>query len=195
MPGADAPCRWCAARVRSTTRRGRKPRGMSLAHHRTCSVTPGIRPGALWRVKSMRKAAVCLALIVGIIGMATSCSTPAAAPSGDKQATVVVLEPGDALSLIEKNRGNDRFVILDVRTPEEFDSGHIGDAINIDYHSPLFRSHLDRLDKKKTYLVYCRTGRRSGAAVQTMRELGFTSLYRISGDMVRWQSMKLPVVK
>lgn len=127
--------------------------------------------------------------------MVTSCSTPVAAPSGDKRAAVEVLEPRAALSLIEKNKGNDRFVILDVRTPDEFASGHIGDAINIDYNSPLFRNNLARLDKEKTYLVYCRTGRRSSSAVQTMLELGFTHIYRISGDIVKWQSMKLPLVK
>jgi rhodanese-related sulfurtransferase len=143
----------------------------------------------------MKKAVVCVVLIAGIIGMVISCSTPAAVPSGDKRATVEVLEPKDALSLIEKNKGNDRFVILDVRTPGEFAEGHIADAINIDYNSPLFRNNLARLDKEKTYLVYCRTGRRSSSAVQTMLELGFTRVYRISGDIVKWQSMKLPLVK
>lgn len=143
----------------------------------------------------MRKGAVCFALIAGIMSIMVSCSTPTPAPVGGKKAAVAVLEPKDAMALIDGNRGNDRFVILDVRTPDEFESGHIRGAINIDYNFPLFGSEIDRLDRKKTYLVYCRTGRRSSSAVRTMVELGFTDIYRISGDIVKWQSAGLPVVK
>jgi rhodanese-related sulfurtransferase len=106
-----------------------------------------------------------------------------------------LLEPKDALALIQKNKGNQGFVVLDVRTPDEFKDGHIEGAINVDYNSGGFKTELLKLDKKKTYFVYCRTGRRSGEAVKIMRDLGFGNIIRMKGDMIRWQSEKLPVVK
>jgi len=63
----------------------------------------------------------------------------------------------DAYTLIQKNKGNPDFVILDVRTPAEFADEHIENAINLDYYSETFRDDLNKLDKTKTYLIYCRT--------------------------------------
>ncbi len=106
-----------------------------------------------------------------------------------------MLEPKEALSRIQRNKGNGQFVILDVRTADEFRGGHIGNAINIDHYATGFRERLGKLDKTKTYLVYCRSGRRSVAAARTMQSLGFTNIYRIAGDMGKWQSMGLPVAR
>lgn len=143
----------------------------------------------------MKRTLILAALLAGLICTLVSCSTPPTSAQGGDKVAVRVLEPKDALSLIEKNRGNERFVILDVRTLEEFEGGHIGGAVNINFESPLFKSEVERLDRTKAYLVYCRTGRRSAAAAKTMVGLGFTDIYRISGDIVKWQSMGLPLVK
>lgn len=119
---------------------------------------------------------------------------PAGNTSG--QTTVIkMLTPQEALELIKKNSKNTDFVILDIRTPEEFESGHIEGAININYHSDTFVEDMDKLDKEKTYLVYCRTGRRSSDAVSIMTRQGFRELFRIKGDIVKWKSDGLPVVK
>ena len=67
----------------------------------------------------------------------------------------------EAYELIMDNKGNGNFIILDVRTPQEYASGHLEDAINIDYNSPTFQESLTTFDKDKTYLLYCRTGNRS----------------------------------
>ncbi len=112
----------------------------------------------------------------------------------EKITIIKTFEPKEAMELIQKNANNPNFVILDIRTPEEFDSGHIAGAININYHSDSFIEDLDKLDKSKTYLVYCRTGRRSGDAVSIMTRLGFKEIYRIKGDIVKWKSEGLPVV-
>jgi rhodanese-related sulfurtransferase len=106
-----------------------------------------------------------------------------------------LIKPAEAFALIQKNRGNPQFVILDVRTPEEFKTGHIEGAINIDFNSNGFRDEIGKLDRQEAYLVYCRTGRRSKEAVQIMRDLGFTKLLRFDGDIVLWQVEKLPIVK
>ncbi len=72
-------------------------------------------------------------------------------------------------------------VVLDVRTPEEFASGHLAEAENIDFRAADFRDQVSKLDRDQTYYLYCRTGNRSGQASEIMRELGFTSLYNIGG--------------
>jgi rhodanese-related sulfurtransferase len=103
--------------------------------------------------------------------------------------------PKDAHELIQKNSGNPGFVLIDIRTPEEFMSGYIEGAVNINYHDNDFIEKLDKLDKNKTYLIYCRTGRRSSDTLNVMKRLKFNEVYRILGDIVRWKAEKLPLVK
>lgn len=112
-----------------------------------------------------------------------------------KQTMIKKFTPGEAFKFIQINSKNLDFVILDLRTPEEFESGHIEGAININYHSDTFVEDLDKLDKDKSYLVYCRTWRRSSDAVEIMTRQNFKELYRINGDIVKWKSEGLPVVK
>jgi len=100
-----------------------------------------------------------------------------------------------AHGLIESSRDNPGFVILDVRTPEEYTSGHIEGAVNLDFSSTTFREEVSRLDRNRKYLVYCHTGRRSAGAVSVMKELGFTEVYNMSGGISDWQAAGFPVVK
>ena len=92
----------------------------------------------------------------------------------------------DAYNLIQKNKDNPDFIIIDVRTVDEFNSGHLANAINLDYYSPDFKSNISRLDRNKQYLVYCRTGIRGAAATQIMVDLGFKDVYNLSGGIVQW---------
>ncbi len=98
-----------------------------------------------------------------------------------------LITPSEAAGLIETNLGNPAFVLLDVRTPEEFASGHIADAVNLDYKSPDFQKDLEKLDKSSIYLVYCRSAVRSGRAVALMKELGFANVYDMAGGILQWQ--------
>ena len=70
-------------------------------------------------------------------------------------------------------------VILDVRTREEYLSGNIPNAINIDVLSQDFKSKLDTLDKNKEYLIYCRSGNRSSIASSIMSTNGFINIYNL----------------
>jgi len=97
------------------------------------------------------------------------------------------ITPQEAFALIQNNQNNPDFII-DVRTPEEFAEGYIKDAINIDFYAETFRDELDKLDKNKTYLIYCRSGRRSGNALDMMAELNFREVYNILGGFNRWQA-------
>ena len=80
----------------------------------------------------------------------------------------------------------DSYVILDVRTPEEFHAGHLKGASNIDFYDSSFESNLDELDKRKKYLVYCRSGNRSRQAMFLMRDLGFEEVYNLENGIISW---------
>ncbi len=101
----------------------------------------------------------------------------------------------EAFVLMEDYRYDDNFVIMDVRTPEEYADGHIEKAINLDYHSTTFEDELDKLDKDNIYLIYCQTSRRSGLALDIMAELGFREVYNMLGGIEEWEAAKLPTAK
>jgi len=100
-----------------------------------------------------------------------------------------------AHDLIEQNRGTEGFVILDVRTPEEYEGGRIEGSENIDYYGDEFRERIEILDKDRTYLVYCRSDNRSGRVLKLMNDLGFRRVYNLIGGIARWQNEGLPVTK
>ena len=70
----------------------------------------------------------------------------------------------------------DGAVVLDVRSPEEFAAGHVAGATNLNFESADFASAVADLDKGDTYVVYCRSGRRSALAAAQMSEAGLTVL-------------------
>lgn len=76
-------------------------------------------------------------------------------------------------------------VLLDVRTPGEFDSGTVPGAVNIDIMSPLFRDRVMALDKKKEYFVICRSGARSSQACHWMADQGY-KVRNLNGGISAW---------
>ncbi|MGM0508963.1 MAG: rhodanese-like domain-containing protein [Fusobacteriota bacterium] len=90
---------------------------------------------------------------------------------------------------------NTDVVILDVRTPGEYQSGHLEDAINIDYYANDFSKKLDELNKNKTYIIYCRSGNRTGKTLDMMEEMGFKKVYDIKGGIISIQRANYPLVK
>lgn len=108
---------------------------------------------------------------------------------------MATISPKDSAKIIQINASNTKFKILDVRTPAEFKSGHLADANLLDYYSPTFKKELGKLSKEKTYLIYCRSGGRSGKTLEMMKALGFTKVYNMSGGILGWQGDQLPLVK
>lgn len=100
----------------------------------------------------------------------------------------------EAHAIIENNENNDSVVIIDVRTPEEFNQEHIKNAANIDYYSDNFKEDLNKLDKSKIYVIHCRSGARSSKALEIMRELGFREVYNMGG-IIQWKENGLPTTK
>ncbi len=74
--------------------------------------------------------------------------------------------------------------IVDVRTPAEFNAGHIDNAINIDFDNSTFKGEIDKLDKSKTYFIYCRSGNRSGQAFSIMKGGGIKNIYDLQGGII-----------
>jgi len=105
------------------------------------------------------------------------------------------ITPQEAFTLIQENQDNPDFVIIDVRTPNEFAEGHIENATNIDCYSKTFRDELNKLDKDKTYLIYCQSGNRSRSALEVIKELNFGEVYHLSAGITGWKAEGLPTVK
>ncbi len=94
----------------------------------------------------------------------------------------------DAFKSMESNLPED-VVILDVRTDPEVAEGMIEGAIQIDYRGENFVEELAKLDTTKTYIVYCRTGRRSADASKIMtEELGFKKVSNLLGGFSEYSS-------
>lgn len=74
---------------------------------------------------------------------------------------------------------NEKNVLLDVRTQEEFAEGHISSAINIDVNSPDFDTKIEDLDTSKTYYVYCQAGVRSSKATSKLLRKGFKNIVNL----------------
>jgi len=95
--------------------------------------------------------------------------------------TVKIVEKKIYQNLIDKN-----IKIIDVRTPEEFEESHIKNAVNINYKSSKFIEYISALDKKNPYLIYCKSGNRSGKASKIMDSLGFYKIYDLKGGFLNW---------
>jgi len=91
----------------------------------------------------------------------------------------------------EKLKATSEAQLIDVRTPEEFNSKHLDNAQNIDYNGSDFDTEIAKLDKNKPTFVYCLSGGRSSSAVAKMQEMGFTELYNLEGGMMKWNALGL----
>ena len=88
---------------------------------------------------------------------------------------------------------NPDFVVIDVRTPEEFADGYIDNAINIDFRSDDFENEISKLDKSKTYLVYCHVDSVAIQGAQKLIDAGFENVYRLEGNYGAWVDAGYPI--
>lgn len=137
-----------------------------------------------------------------LLVMAVSCSREKGNPTGPESETPVeesflkvVNTAEEARALITDNKDDSSFIILDVRTPNEYADGHLEGAINISLNSGNFENEIEILDKNNTYLVYCRSGGRSSSAVSIMQTAGFNYIYNFTGSMIAWLNAGYPVEK
>lgn len=90
---------------------------------------------------------------------------------------------------------NASWKLLDLRTPEEFAQGRLQGAELMNFYDKDFRDRLLKMDRNQPYIIYCRSGNRSGQALAIMRELGFRNAYDIQGGILAWQTAGYPVIK
>jgi rhodanese-related sulfurtransferase len=93
----------------------------------------------------------------------------------------------DAEQFKEKLVSNENVQLVDVRTPEEWEQGVIGDPYKANINGPDFDAKLAALDKNKPVLVYCAAGGRSGRCMQIMEERGFKEVYNLEGGIKAWR--------
>lgn len=117
-----------------------------------------------------------LALLATAPLTVTACSSEPAATSTETIAQVQVVDAAKARTLIEGGA-----TVIDVRTPEEFATGHLRGATNIDVQAADFHERVGDLDKDASYVLYCRSGSRAGAAADMMMDMGFTEVVNAGG--------------
>lgn len=86
------------------------------------------------------------------------------------------------------------YKLIDVRTADEYNQGHLSNAFQIDfYQAQEFNKYLDSLDKNEKYLLYCRSGNRSGQALNIMKQKGFVNVSDLSGGISAWSAAGFPI--
>ena len=126
---------------------------------------------------------VSILLIASILtfGILNSCSSNLNNDSGSNEPKIINKEKFDQLVKDSNTR------IMDVRTPGEVSEGYIAGAVIFnDINDSNFDANLDKLDKSKNYIVYCKSGGRSSRAVEIMREKGFKKVYDLEGGVSNW---------
>lgn len=143
----------------------------------------------------MKKYICYISIGILFLGFLWNCSSSKSNGANADVKDTVSISVKQALKLIEENKVNPNFVILDVRKSDDFQKEHIANALNIDFKSDSFSFKLDRLDKSKTYLINCYGGFRSKNTMKMMKEKGFVKLYNMKGGFMKWRAKGFPVVK
>jgi rhodanese-related sulfurtransferase len=132
----------------------------------------------------MKNVLLVVALIVGALFGGYRLSQPDSCGAAC-EVSLSTVEPAE----FAKQAKEADIVVLDVRTKEEFEQGHISGAQNIDFNNTAaFNEYVSQLDASKKYLIYCRSGNRSGQALKIMQDQGFTQITNLDGGIQAWQS-------
>lgn len=91
--------------------------------------------------------------------------------------------------------GDDMLVVLDVRTPREYASGHVPGAINIPVDQLSEKINTLRARDNAETVVYCESGRRAGRAESMLKDAGFLNVVHLQGDMAQWRKDGLPMAR
>lgn len=112
-----------------------------------------------------------------------------------KHSPVFLYEEVNVFDFEKKLNSSKDFLLIDVRTPKEYQKGHIVNAINISYFGSDFKTSIEKLPKDKLILMYCQTQHRSPLASKYMKKRGFTHIIDLSGGFMKWEGNNLPIVK
>ena len=145
---------------------------------------------------------LCLSLTLFLSACGTAAINPMARINPTLQMQTRAMSPSRAVTTITVKEANEwladpnsSWQLLDIRTPEEFATGHLKDATLMNFYDKDFRDRLLNMNRHQPTIIYCRSGNRSGKALEMMRELGFRNVYDIQGGTLAWQAAGLPLVK
>lgn len=158
------------------------------------------------RVRSAGRLAVAVATLALLAGCGSDGSTDTAANDAaatdaaatDARAAGDIADASSAGATVSAQEaaaviGERDVVVLDVRTPEEFAEGHLAGARNIDFYADDFADQLATLDPTVEYVLYCRSGNRSGQTMPILADLGFERVTEIDGGILAWAEADLPI--
>ncbi len=135
------------------------------------------------------KASLVLAVVVCL---ARPLSAQTAAPPQEPAIALKNVSAEDAEKLLKEKK---EIVVLDLRTEAEFKAGHIAGAKNIDFLGDDFAKQIGALDKTKTYLVHCGSGRRSTKSLEIFQAQKFSSILHLNEGFKAWEAAGKPVEK
>lgn len=141
------------------------------------------------RITTTLAAAAFVAVTLAACSSADAVDSPPA--SAAERPGVLRVGAQDAVALLDER---DDLTVIDVRTPAEFAEGHLDGAVLVDFYDPDFADQLAELDPDVPYVVYCRSGNRSGQTLPLMQQLGFGSALDIGGGILAWADAGLPIV-
>ena len=125
--------------------------------------------------------------LVPLLTLGLAARWAAAAPEAAK-----LVSPAEAKQTLEHTPG---IVVLDVRTPEEYQAGHLHHAVLLPVNTVEAKAASVLKDKHQPVLVYCHSGSRSAVAVKTLRAQGYTAVSELDGGIIAWSAAGLPVEK
>lgn len=139
--------------------------------------------------------AICLLMVIAIACTPKSSTNnkKAGSTASSSSSEMTSSDPFTDLSVdefVEQAESDPNAIILDVRTPQETAEGMVPGAIEIDYRADNFSSEVSKLDKGKSYYIYCRSGGRSVGACEEMAKQGFPKLYNMLGGYNAYQEGK-----
>jgi thioredoxin 1 len=139
----------------------------------------------------MAKKFMRLMIVLVTLVSVTSCAQKNEKAIDQSQTGTFMLIPASEFST-KLNAASDNNLI-DVRTPEEYASGHLEGSQNIDIYDPNFEGKIAQLDKTKPTFVYCKAGGRSADAASKMKSAGFKEIYDMKGGIMSWTNNNLPI--
>jgi len=125
-----------------------------------------------------------------LVLIAILASAFAGAAGAEEFATIAPLALGQRLEA-----GDAELLVLDVRSVAEFDEGHLPGAINIPHDAIGERIGELGTPDERDVVVYCRSGRRTALALAVLKEAGFSRLFHLEGDYLRWSEESRPLIR
>jgi rhodanese-related sulfurtransferase len=131
----------------------------------------------------------------GLLILVTLLAVSLAQADGDSQDSVTTIKVNAANDFVARH---ENAVILDVRTPVEYEMSHITGSVNVNVQDESFEDMVVALDPNRTYIVHCTKNPadgRSSRALETLKTLGFQHLYSLEGGYVAWKDADLPLTE